>query len=86
MPDVILYLTAFRFIRNKKQKMRLALLRERNNPEFGGIEDKGPRGGWASGAWFIGPDGRTLAQMPTSTQKTDSKEYVLIQAIPISGR
>lgn len=39
--------------------------------------------GWASGAWFIGPDGRTLAQMPSSTQRNDSKEYVLIHDIPI---
>jgi predicted amidohydrolase len=42
--------------------------------------------GWASGAWFIGPDGKTLAQMPASTQRGDSREYVLIQEIPIPGR
>ena len=56
------------------------------NPEFGGMVDKGSNGGWASGAWFIGPDGKTLAQMPTSTQKSDSKEFVLIQTIPIPVR
>jgi predicted amidohydrolase len=40
-------------------------------------------GAWASGAWFIGPDGSTLAQMPTSTQRGDSREYVLICDVPI---
>lgn len=38
--------------------------------------------GWASGAWFIGPDGRTLAQMPSSSQKSDSQEFVLLYNIP----
>lgn len=42
--------------------------------------------GWASGAWFIGPDGATLAQMPTSTQKGDSREFVLVHNVPIAGR
>jgi len=42
--------------------------------------------GWAGGAWFIGPDGQTLAQMPPSTQKSDSRECVLIYNIPISSR
>lgn len=42
--------------------------------------------GWASGAWFIGPDGKTLAQMPSSTQKADSKEFVLIQSVPIPAK
>jgi predicted amidohydrolase len=37
---------------------------------------------FASGAWFIGPDGQTLAQMPSSTQKDDSKEYILLCNIP----
>ena len=45
-----------------------------------------PTAGWASGAWFIGPDGQTLAQMPTSTQRGDSKEFVLRYSIPIPGR
>jgi hypothetical protein len=31
---------------------------------------------------LMGPDGATLNQMPTSTQRTDSKEYVLIFNIP----
>ncbi len=39
--------------------------------------------GWASGAWFIGPDGSTLAQMPASTQRGDSKEFILIYNVPI---
>lgn len=42
--------------------------------------------GWASGARFIGPDGRTLAQMPVSAQKSDSKEGVLIWNVPLAGR
>jgi hypothetical protein len=41
-----------------------------------------PLKGWASGAWFIGPDGATLNQMPTSTQRTDSKEWVLMFNVP----
>ena len=53
------------------------------SPEFGPAPTKDASAGWASGAWFIGPDGKTLAQMPTSTQKADSKEFVLIQSIPI---
>ena len=42
--------------------------------------------GWASGAWVIGPDGRTLAQMPASDKKADSGEYVLTATIPIPKR
>lgn len=42
--------------------------------------------GWASGAWFIGPDGKTLAQMPTSTKRADSKEYLLIHNVPLADR
>jgi hypothetical protein len=42
--------------------------------------------GWASGAWFIGPDGRTLAQMPASRDKADSKEHVLICEAPLAGK
>ena len=41
--------------------------------------------GFASGAWFIGPDGKTLAQMPSSTQRSDSREYVLIYNIPTAS-
>lgn len=44
---------------------------------------KDANSGWASGAWFIGPDGRTLAQMPLSTQRSDSKEFVLMCNIPL---
>ena len=53
------------------------------NSEFGTPPGKDGGAGWASGAWFIGPDGKTLAQMPSSTQKSDSREYVLICDIPI---
>ena len=38
---------------------------------------------WASGSWFIGPDGDTLAQMPASTDPKDSKEYVLTYNVPL---
>jgi hypothetical protein len=56
------------------------------NPEFEPpIRDDAPNG-WASGAWFIGPEGQTLAQMPTSGDRADSKEYVLVHDIPIPTR
>jgi len=42
--------------------------------------------GWASGAWFIGPDGKRLAQMPVPTDKGDSKEFVLVYDVPIEVR
>src|SRR5262249_52736637 len=54
--------------------------------DFGPPEAKDGNTGWASGAWFIGPDGKTLAQMPPSTQKADSKEHVLWCNVPIPGR
>jgi predicted amidohydrolase len=53
------------------------------NPEWGAPEGKDANSGWASGAWFIGPDGATLAQMPSSTQKSDSREFVLVQDVPL---
>jgi len=53
------------------------------NSEFDPPSAKDGNTGWASGAWFLGPDGQTLAQAPTSTQKSDSKELVLIHNIPI---
>jgi hypothetical protein len=53
------------------------------NSEYDPPADKSPAGSWASGAWFIGPDGRTLAQMPTSTQRQDSKEFVLRYSVPV---
>jgi predicted amidohydrolase len=56
------------------------------NPEFKPPPGADTNTGWASGAWFIGPDGKTLAQMPSSTQKADSKEFVLIQSVPIPGK
>lgn len=39
--------------------------------------------GWASGAWFLGPGGETLAQMPSSTDRNASREYMLICKIPL---
>jgi predicted amidohydrolase len=56
------------------------------NPDFKPPTEKDTNTGWASGSWFIGPDGKTLAQMPTSTQKGDSKEFVLICNIPVGRR
>jgi predicted amidohydrolase len=38
---------------------------------------------WASGAWFIGPDGKTRAQMPASKDRAASKEHVLIYNVPL---
>ena len=56
------------------------------HPDFKPPPGKAAPANWASGAWFIGPDGRTLGQMPSSTQRSDSKEFVLIHNIPIAGR
>jgi predicted amidohydrolase len=56
------------------------------NPEFKAPAAKDSNTGWASGAWFLGPDGQTLAQMPSSTQRSDSKEFVLICNVPIPRR
>ena len=53
------------------------------NSEFDPPMTKDGNTGWASGSWFIGPDGKTLAQMPTSTQRGESKEFVLIWNVPI---
>lgn len=55
-------------------------------PSFDAPDGDEQRAGWASGARFIGPDGQTLAEMPVSTDKADSKEFVLIHDIPIPGR
>jgi len=46
---------------------------------------KEPAMRWASGSWFIGPGGKTLAQMPSSTDRADSKEYILIHNVPIGS-
>lgn len=56
------------------------------NSEFNPPSDKDANTGWASGAWFIAPDGQTLAQMPSSNQRGDSKEFVLIYNVPIGSR
>ena len=56
------------------------------NPEFQPPSATDANTGWASGAWFIGPDGQTLVQMPTSTQKGDSKEFVLIYNVPLTRK
>jgi len=41
--------------------------------------------GWASGAWFIGPDGATLAQLPASSARADSKECLLVYNVPLAA-
>lgn len=56
------------------------------NPDFDPPSGQDANTGWASGAWFIGPDGRTLTQMPPSARKSDSKEFVLIHNVPVAGR
>ena len=53
------------------------------NPDLKPPPSKDGNSGWASGAWFIGPDGKTLAQMPASSQRADSKEFVLVHNVPI---
>jgi hypothetical protein len=54
------------------------------NADFAAPAGADANTGWASGAWFIGPDGATLAQMPSSVQKSDSREHVLIHSIPLT--
>ena len=56
------------------------------NAEFSPPSAKDGNTGWASGAWIIGPDGQTLAQMPSSTQRGDSKEFVLVFNVPVAAR
>jgi len=53
------------------------------NSEFQAPAGNDGNSGWASGAWFIGPDGRTLAQMPSSTSRSDSREFVLVYNVPL---
>jgi predicted amidohydrolase len=53
------------------------------NPTFDPPAGPDANTGWSSGAWFIGPSGQTLAQMPTSGNMADSKEYILTCDIPI---
>lgn len=53
------------------------------NAEFDPPADQDSNSGWASGAWFIGPDGQTLAQMPTSADRADSQESILIYNVPL---
>lgn len=56
------------------------------NPDFDPPVAGDGNTGWASGAWFIGPDGGTLAQMPPSGNKADSKEFMLIHDMPLPAR
>ncbi|MFO0969096.1 MAG: nitrilase-related carbon-nitrogen hydrolase [Gemmataceae bacterium] len=53
------------------------------NPDFDPPPGKDIHQGWSGGAWFIGPDGRTLAQQPPSKDRADCKECVLRYAVPI---
>lgn len=52
-------------------------------PEFDPPPGTPPAAAWASGALFLAPDGRTLARMPPSTHRQDSREYVLLCRIPL---
>jgi predicted amidohydrolase len=52
-------------------------------PAAPGISALTKNAGWASGAWVIGPDGTTLAQMPASADRADSKENLLLFSIPL---
>ena len=56
------------------------------NPDYDPPVANDQNNRFASGAWFIGPDGETLAQMPASTNRDDSKEFLLICDIPIPGK
>ena len=56
------------------------------DPKFNPPAGKDSSTGFASGAWFIGPDGSTLAQMPPSDKKEDSKEFMLVYNIPIGKK
>lgn len=53
------------------------------DPAFDPPATAGGNSGWASGAWVIGPDGTTLAQMPPSADRGDSKEYILVHTVPV---
>jgi predicted amidohydrolase len=53
------------------------------HPDFDPSPGADANAGWAGGAWFIGPDGRTLAQVPSSTRKEDSREAVLVWNVPL---
>lgn len=57
-----------------------------DNPDLLAPAKNAPAANWASGAWFIGPAGDTLAQMPTSTNRSDSKEYLLLHDVPLPKR
>ena len=56
------------------------------NPEFNPPATGDSNTRWASGAWFIGPDGATLAQMATSTDKNACKEFLLLHNVPLADR
>lgn len=56
------------------------------HPDFDPPTGADPNTGWASGAWVIGPDGGTLAQMPLSSDRRDSRENLLIHRIPIPSQ
>jgi NAD+ synthase (glutamine-hydrolysing) len=56
------------------------------HPDFNPPAKTPANSGWASGAWFIGPDGKTLAKMESSTNRADSKENVLNYSVPIGAK
>lgn len=56
------------------------------NPEFDPPAGDDTPARWASGARVIGPDGKVLAEMPPSTNRTDAKEFILRYDLSIGGR
>jgi len=60
----------------------LVNLAARYGPEFNPSAPNDTPQRWSGGAWFIGPDGKTLAQMPVSNESKDSREFVLIYNVP----
>lgn len=56
------------------------------HPDFKPPAGNDTNTGWASGAMFLGPDGGVLERMKASSQKSDSKEHVLIHNIPVASR
>lgn len=66
-------------------KLHAALVNQAGlfHPDFDPPPGPDANAGWAGGAWFIGPDGRTLAQVPSSARQEDSREAVLVWNVPL---
>ncbi|HXG60943.1 MAG TPA: carbon-nitrogen hydrolase family protein [Planctomycetota bacterium] len=57
----------------------------RYSPEFDPPAQDDTPARWASGARVIGPDGAVLAEMPPSTNRADSREFILRYDLPLGG-